>query len=89
MTQRFVICCFDARPRPHHHLSAFKRAALRLDAFGGGHLGGTGRRGIEEAIRAQQIVYQIDDDRRCAQKYKMLWTDYVKRVPYRIVPGVY
>jgi len=35
------------------------------------------------------VPRQIDDDRRCALKYKALWDDYVKRVPYRIVPGVY
>ncbi len=35
------------------------------------------------------VPRQIDDDRRCAQKYKSLWKDYVERVPYRIVPGVY
>ena len=32
---------------------------------------------------------QIDDDRRCAAKYGALWNEYVKRVPYRIIPGVY
>jgi delta14-sterol reductase len=35
------------------------------------------------------IPRQIDDDRRCAQKYGKLWSDYVKSVPWRIVPGVY
>lgn len=35
------------------------------------------------------VPRQIDDDRRCAEKYKALWAAYVKRVPYRIVPGVY
>jgi steroid 5-alpha reductase family enzyme len=35
------------------------------------------------------VPRQIDDDRRCALKYKGLWAEYVKRVPYRIVPGVY
>jgi delta14-sterol reductase len=35
------------------------------------------------------IPRQIDDDRRCAQKYGALWNAYVKRVPYRIVPGLY
>ena len=35
------------------------------------------------------VPRQIDDDRRCAQKYGALWSEYVKRVPYRIVPGVY
>jgi protein-S-isoprenylcysteine O-methyltransferase Ste14 len=32
---------------------------------------------------------QADDDRRCAEKYGALWSEYCKRVPYRIVPGVY
>ena len=32
---------------------------------------------------------QADDDRRCAQKYGALWEEYCRRVPYRIVPGVY
>ncbi len=35
------------------------------------------------------VPRQIDDDRRCARKYGALWTAYVERVPYRIVPGVY
>ena len=35
------------------------------------------------------IPRQIDDDRRCAEKYGTLWSQYVKRVPWRIVPGVY
>ena len=35
------------------------------------------------------VPRQIDDDRRCALKYKALWKAYVERVPYRIVPGVY
>jgi len=35
------------------------------------------------------IPRQIDDDRRCARKYGALWKDYVARVPWRIVPGVY
>ncbi len=30
-----------------------------------------------------------DDDRRCARKYGALWTEYCRRVPYRILPGVY
>ncbi len=29
------------------------------------------------------------DDRRCAAKYGGLWTEYVRRVPRRIVPGLY
>lgn len=29
------------------------------------------------------------DDLRCAAKYGPLWTEYVKRVPYRIIPFVY
>ncbi len=30
-----------------------------------------------------------DDDRRCAEKYGEIWQEYRKRVPWRIVPGVY
>lgn len=32
---------------------------------------------------------QIADDKRCAAKYGPLWEEYVKRVRWRIVPGVY
>jgi len=32
---------------------------------------------------------QRDDDKRCAQKYGPLWDEYVKRVPYRIIPYIY
>ena len=32
---------------------------------------------------------QIDDDKRCAAKYGELWTSYLKRVPYRIIPFIY
>jgi len=35
------------------------------------------------------IPRQLDDDRRCAAKYGPLWEQYCKRVPYRIVPGIY
>ena len=35
------------------------------------------------------VPRERDDDRRCAQKYGALWTEYCRRVPYRIVPGVY
>lgn len=35
------------------------------------------------------VPRQIDDDRRCAEKYGALWKEYVARVPYRIIPGVY
>jgi delta14-sterol reductase len=35
------------------------------------------------------IPRQLDDDRRCEQKYGRLWDAYVKRVPYRIIPFVY
>jgi len=35
------------------------------------------------------VPRQIDDDRRCAEKYGPLWKEYCARVPYRIVPGVY
>jgi delta14-sterol reductase len=32
---------------------------------------------------------QYADDRRCALKYGDLWKNYVKRVPYRIIPFIY
>jgi hypothetical protein len=32
---------------------------------------------------------QADDDRRCAAKYGPLWEEYCRKVPYRIIPGVY
>ncbi len=32
---------------------------------------------------------QIDDDKRCALKYGTLWSEYLKRVPYRIIPYIY
>lgn len=32
---------------------------------------------------------QYFDDQRCAEKYGELWKEYVKRVPYRIIPYVY
>jgi delta14-sterol reductase len=32
---------------------------------------------------------QADDDKRCAAKYGDLWKEYCRRVPYRIIPGVY
>jgi protein-S-isoprenylcysteine O-methyltransferase Ste14 len=32
---------------------------------------------------------QIDDDKRCAQKYGPLWSVYTKRVPYKIIPFIY
>ena len=32
---------------------------------------------------------QADDDRRCAEKYGRLWVEYCKRVPSRIIPGIY
>jgi delta14-sterol reductase len=32
---------------------------------------------------------QIDDDKRCAEKYGPLWTEYLKRVPRRIIPFIY
>jgi len=32
---------------------------------------------------------QIDDDKRCALKYGALWDEYLKRVPYRIIPYIY
>lgn len=35
------------------------------------------------------VPRQIDDDRRCAEKYGPLWQEYCERVPSRIIPGVY
>lgn len=32
---------------------------------------------------------QMDDDKRCAAKYGPLWDEYVKRVPYKIIPFIY
>lgn len=35
------------------------------------------------------VPRQRDDDKRCAEKYGALWSEYVRRVPYRIIPGIY
>jgi delta14-sterol reductase len=35
------------------------------------------------------VPRQIDDDRRCAEKYGALWDEYCRRVPSRILPGIY
>ena len=35
------------------------------------------------------VPRERDDDRRCAEKYGALWTEYKRQVPYRIIPGVY
>lgn len=35
------------------------------------------------------VPRQLDDDARCARKYGDLWSEYVRRVPSRIVPFVY
>lgn len=32
---------------------------------------------------------QADDDKRCADKYGELWKQYVKKVPYKIIPYIY
>ncbi len=32
---------------------------------------------------------QSDDNRRCAQKYGLLWDQYTKKVPFRIIPYIY
>jgi hypothetical protein len=32
---------------------------------------------------------QLDDDKRCEEKYGPLWKEYLKKVPYRIIPKVY
>ncbi|MFT4572596.1 MAG: protein-S-isoprenylcysteine O-methyltransferase Ste14 [Hyphomicrobiaceae bacterium] len=35
------------------------------------------------------VPRQLDDDRRCAERYGHLWTQYCERVPWRIIPFVY
>jgi len=35
------------------------------------------------------VPRQLDDDRRCAAKYGPLWDLYRRRVPWRIIPGIY
>ena len=35
------------------------------------------------------VPRERDDDRRCAEKYGELWTEYRQRVPWRIIPKVY
>jgi delta14-sterol reductase len=35
------------------------------------------------------VPRQRDDDRRCAEKYGPLWEEYCRRVPSRIIPGIY
>ncbi|NSW93357.1 MAG: DUF1295 domain-containing protein [Bacteroidales bacterium] len=35
------------------------------------------------------IPRQIADDKRCKSKYGALWEQYIKKVPYRIIPYVY
>ena len=35
------------------------------------------------------VPRQLDDDRRCAEKYGPLWKDYRERVRWRIVPFIY
>lgn len=35
------------------------------------------------------VPRQLDDDKRCAQKYGPLWDEYLRRVPKRIIPFVY
>jgi steroid 5-alpha reductase family enzyme len=35
------------------------------------------------------VPRQLDDDRRCAEKYGALWAQYRRAVPYRIVPWIY
>jgi delta14-sterol reductase len=32
---------------------------------------------------------QLDDDRRCREKYGELWEEYEEKVPWRIIPGIY
>jgi hypothetical protein len=35
------------------------------------------------------LTRQYDDDKRCALKYGVLWEQYVKIVPYKIIPYIY
>lgn len=35
------------------------------------------------------VSRQYDDDELCERKYGELWTEYKRRVPYRIVPGIW
>jgi delta14-sterol reductase len=35
------------------------------------------------------VPRERDDQRRCAAKYGALWDEYCRRVPHRIVPGIY
>ena len=35
------------------------------------------------------VPRQLADDRRCAEKYGELWHEYERRVPKRIIPGIY
>ena len=35
------------------------------------------------------VPLQVYDDRRCAEKYGPLWDEYRRRVPSRILPGIY
>jgi hypothetical protein len=35
------------------------------------------------------VPRERDDDRRCAEKYGALWQEYCRKVPRRIVPGLY
>ncbi|HEY9595059.1 MAG TPA: DUF1295 domain-containing protein, partial [Spirochaetia bacterium] len=30
-----------------------------------------------------------DDEKRCARKYGVLWAEYTRKVPRRIIPGIY
>ncbi len=35
------------------------------------------------------VPRQIDDDKRCKKKYGPLWEQYIRKVKYRIIPGIY
>lgn len=35
------------------------------------------------------VTRERDDDARCREKYGALWEEYCRRVPWRMVPGVY
>jgi 7-dehydrocholesterol reductase len=40
-------------------------------------------------LAAVLVERAVGDDRRCADKYGAAWSEYRRRVPYRIVPGVF
>ena len=35
------------------------------------------------------VPRQLDDDKRCLDKYGKLWEEYQREVPHKIIPGIY